>query len=295
MEDAYIGKATERIFLTPIKMTMLPELLDMDLPYAGVAHNITIIKIDKSFAGHAQKVMNALWGAGQMMFNKIMIIVDQETDVHHYQEVLKAIAENVDVESDIVFNKGPLDVLDHSSSRFAFGSKMGIDATKKLPEEIYPKTKTEKHQSEIQNYTQINTDIEDLGLVIISVDKNKFRFKTWVDEQKNQFSSRTKIVVFVDKQIDTKNLFNVCWTASNHTEPQRDSLIVNGILFIDGTKKTKAVDGFERQWPNPVVMDDKTIAAIDLKWKSLGLGELIESPSNYYKSQMHGLDAIAKE
>lgn len=296
MEDAYIGKATERIFLTPIKMTMLPEVLDMNLPYAGVAHNITVIKIDKSFAGHAQKVMNALWGAGQMMFNKIMIIVDKDIDVHNYNAVLNAIFKNVDIASDIIFNKGPLDVLDHSASKFAFGSKMGIDATEKLPEETaILREKISTSETKVENYININTNLEDSGLITISVDKSDFRFNNWVKAQSNCFSCKVKLVVFVDKQIDTQNLFNVTWTASNHIDPLRDCIIDNGILFIDGTKKTKAVDGFERQWPNPVVMDDLTISNINKKWEHLGLGQLLNSPSDYYKNQMFGLDAIAKE
>jgi len=120
MEDAYIGKATERIFLTPIKITMLPEVLDMNLPFAGVAHNITIIKINKTYAGQALKVMHSLWGAGQMMFNKIMIVVDKEINVHDYFSVLSTIYKNVNPSSDIHFSKGPLDVLDHASDKLAW-------------------------------------------------------------------------------------------------------------------------------------------------------------------------------
>jgi 4-hydroxy-3-polyprenylbenzoate decarboxylase len=295
MEDAYIGKATERIFLTPIKMTMLPEVLDMNLPYAGVAHNITIIKIDKSFAGHALKVINALWGAGQMMFNKMMVVVDKDVDVHNYAEVLQAIRKNVDINSDIVFNKGPLDVLDHSASKFAFGSKMGIDATVKYPEEINKQNNSIESREKIENIIDINDKLKNDGLVVISVEKNDFRFKEWVKQQSSKFDTSVKIVVFIDKQIDTKNLFNVTWTASNHIDPMRDHVIDNNILFLDGTKKTKAIDGFERQWPNPVVMDEETIKKIDSKWSELGLGEFIDSPSNYYKPQMSGLDAVAEE
>lgn len=295
MEDAYIGKATERIFLTPIKMTMLPEVLDMNLPYAGVAHNITIIKINKSFAGHAHKVINALWGAGQMMFNKIMIVVDKNTNVHNYAEVLKAISKNVDVNSDIVFNKGPLDVLDHAASRFAFGSKMGIDATSKFPEEINTQDSTKQSGDKIEHIVDINDSLKADGLVVVSVEKNKFRFKEWVKQESSKFDTSVKLVVFIDQTIDTNNLFNVTWTASNHIDPIRDSIVENNILFLDGTKKTKAIDGFERQWPNPVVMDKATITTIDQKWTALGLGEFLASPSNYYRPQMTGLEAVAEE
>jgi len=294
MEDAYIGKATERIFLTPIKMTMLPEVLDMNLPFAGVAHNITIMKIDKSFAGHAQKVMSALWGAGQMMFNKSMIIVDKDVDVHNYESVLKAVYENCNPESDILFNKGPLDVLDHSSTKFSFGTKIGIDATKKHKEEMSSFNNTRiGDNSGFKNTIALNKELEELGLLAISVKKSDFIYKNWVEENIENLSPKIKIVVIVDENIDINNFFNLVWTASNHTEPQRDSIIKDNVLFINGTRKTKEQDGFERDWPNPVVMDDKTIAKINEIWGSLEIGDFIDSPSILFKKQMSGENAIA--
>src|SRR5215204_1069854 len=135
-EDAWLGKATERIFLMPIKMTMVPEIVDMNLPVEGVFHNLVIVKIKKDFPGQATKVMHALWGAGQMMFTKMMIVVDGDVNIHDNKEVAKYISENTSPGSDFVFSQGPTDVLDHSCSTMAFGGKMGIDATKKLPEEL---------------------------------------------------------------------------------------------------------------------------------------------------------------
>ncbi|MFM7014869.1 MAG: menaquinone biosynthesis decarboxylase, partial [Bacteroidota bacterium] len=109
-EDAWIGKATERIFLAPIKMTAVQEIVDMILPVEGVFHNLVIVKIKKDYPGQALKVMNALWGAGQMMFTKMMIVVDGDVNIHNSMEVAKYIAENVDVQRDIIFNQGPTDV-----------------------------------------------------------------------------------------------------------------------------------------------------------------------------------------
>jgi len=135
-EDAYIAKATERLFLAPIKLTLLPEIADMDIPIAGVAHNLTLISIHKTYSGQAIKAAYALWGAGQMMFNKNLIVVDANVDVHDYLQVAQAISEHVSPATDIYFSQGPLDVLDHSASKFAFGGKMCIDATKKHNEEL---------------------------------------------------------------------------------------------------------------------------------------------------------------
>jgi 4-hydroxy-3-polyprenylbenzoate decarboxylase len=131
-EDAYLGLATERIFLPLLRM-VLPEVVDMHLPPAGGFHNLVIVAIRKEYPGHAQKVMNAIWGTGQMMFSKGIVVVDQDIDPHDGAEVLFRVTSNVDPRRDLLFTEGPLDVLDHSSDRFAFGSKVGIDATRKSP------------------------------------------------------------------------------------------------------------------------------------------------------------------
>lgn len=129
-EDAYLGLATERIFL-PLLRLMLPEVVDMHLPAAGAFHNLVIVSIRKEYPGHAQKVMNAIWGTGQMMFTKAVVVVDADIDPHDMNEVLFRLTSNVDPRRDMLFTDGPLDVLDHASDRFAFGSKVGIDATRK--------------------------------------------------------------------------------------------------------------------------------------------------------------------
>jgi 4-hydroxy-3-polyprenylbenzoate decarboxylase len=134
MEDGWLGKATERLFL-PLVRLFVPEILDYNLPVEGVFHNLCIVKIKKRYPGHAQKVMHALWGLGQMMFTKIIVVVDDWVDVQNLQEVLWVTANNIDPERDVCLVRGPLDVLDHASRAMGFGSKMGIDATKKLPEE----------------------------------------------------------------------------------------------------------------------------------------------------------------
>jgi len=134
MEDCYIGKATERIFL-PLIRKQLPEIVDMNLPIEGVFHNIAIVSIDKRFPGHARKVMYALWGMGQMSFTKAIVVVDKWVDVHNLSEVVWRIGNNVDPKRDIVIVEGPLDVLEHASDIPAYGGKVGIDATKKLPSE----------------------------------------------------------------------------------------------------------------------------------------------------------------
>jgi len=133
-EDAWLGKATERIFLPAVRMTV-PEIVDYDLPVAGAFHNLCIVSIRKAFPGHARKVMHALWGLGMLSLTKGIVVVDEHVNVHDYAEVLFYVGANVDPKRDIVLTEGPLDHLDHSPTLQFFGGKLGIDATAKGPDE----------------------------------------------------------------------------------------------------------------------------------------------------------------
>lgn len=134
MEDCYIAKATERIFLPFLQMQM-PEIVDLNLPLEGVFHNCAMISIKKTYPQQAKKVMHAIWGLGQMMFTKMIIVVDAHVDVQNEKEVWWRVFNNIDARRDIVMADGPLDVLDHSSPMPKWGTKVGIDATKTWPEE----------------------------------------------------------------------------------------------------------------------------------------------------------------
>ncbi|GAA3768542.1 UbiD family decarboxylase [Terriglobus aquaticus] len=134
MEDAYLAKAVERIFLPLMRLT-LPEIVDVNLPPEGVAHNLMIVSIRKSYAGHARKVMNGIWALGQAMFTKCIVVVDEDCDVQDVGEVALRTFNNIDPERDIQFTLGPVDSLDHASRLPNFGSKMGVDATRKWPAE----------------------------------------------------------------------------------------------------------------------------------------------------------------
>jgi len=130
MEDAWMGKAVERIFL-PLMQLTLPEIVDVNLPPEGVFHNLMIVSIKKSYAGHARKIMNGIWAMGQAMFTKCVIVVDEDCDVQDLAEVTLRVTNNIDPERDIQFTLGPVDSLDHASRLPNYGSKMGIDATRK--------------------------------------------------------------------------------------------------------------------------------------------------------------------
>ncbi len=133
-EDAWLGKATERIFLPAVRATV-PEIVDYDLPVAGAFHNCCIVSIRKAFPGHAHKVMHAIWGLGMLSLTKCVVVVDEHVDVHDYGQVLFYAGANVDPKRDVVLAEGPLDHLDHAPERQFVGGKLGIDATAKWPEE----------------------------------------------------------------------------------------------------------------------------------------------------------------
>jgi len=134
MEDYYLGHATERIFLPLLRLT-LPEVVDYHMPACGIFHNLVFVAIDKQYPGQAYKVMNAMWGQGLMSLAKVLVVVDRDVNVRNPDEAWWIALNNIDPERDVRFTRGPADVLDHASQHFSFGSKMGIDGTRKWKEE----------------------------------------------------------------------------------------------------------------------------------------------------------------
>jgi 4-hydroxy-3-polyprenylbenzoate decarboxylase len=303
-EDAFIGLATERIFLNPIKMTMVPEINDMNMPPEGVFHNIVISSIETSYPGQALKVMNSLWGAGQMMFNKFLIIVDKDIEVSDYKSVIKSISENTDPLEDIISTRGPMDVLDHASEKFAFGGKMGIDATGKSRNFKNPKVNLEECM-EIKRVLEVNTSLISMGIsvLIVKILKRKRNITRKIARKliEKEVIKNVRFVVFMEEMADIQHLSDVVWRAANNTDPRRDCFYIQDhnnqnypVLFIDATRKTKELDGFERPWPNIVTADESTIKLVDEKWAKYGIGNFIESPSVRYRKQLYPGGAVAE-
>ncbi len=304
-EDAYMAKATERIFITPLQLSVIPELLDMELPYAGVAHNLTIVKINKDYDGQALKVMNALWGAGQMMLNKVLVVVDNGVGLRDYLSLVKHVLKNFSPGYDTYFSKGPLDVLDHAAANLGYGGKMGIDATLKTgaeekPVKLKPNDDVEGLVVKLKEYSgiqEVNTTLLKEGLLIISLNKKDKAYLHVLSGGifKNDELDWVKVLFFVDEEVDVNDLAMVTWVSANNIDPLRDCKIIEGSpekpghLVIDGTRKRKGKDGFTRDWPNVIISMDNTITRIDELWPSLDLGEFIPSPSLKYKSLVkHG-------
>ena len=307
-EDAWIGKATERIFLTPIKMTMVPEITDMNMPVEGVFHNLVIATINKEYAGQGQKVMNAMWGAGQMMFNKILVLSDgvaaSGVKIDDYKKLTQYVFNNINPVTDIYFSQGPMDVLDHSCSKLGFGGKMCIDGTKKYDEELstpmvpFKLSSAFSVSSLLSAYPEIAGINEklakewDIPVLFISVKKSRPGHVTSLHDQLclEPGVSDIKMIIYVEHTVIVDDIADVLWRFCNNLDPKRDHFYggnQKNILGLDGTRKTKKLDNFDRPWPNIIAADKETIAKVDEKWGKLGLGAKIISPSLKYSTQLY--------
>lgn len=329
-EDAWLGKATERIFLAPIKMTMVPEITDMDMPVEGVFHNLVITQIKKDYAGQGQKVMNAMWGAGQMMFNKILVLTSPSPSkggaldspkISDYEELARDIFKNLNPATDIYFSTGPMDVLDHSCSKLGFGGKMCIDGTYKFEEEKedgYEQSAVNCKWGEsllterFKEIKSVNVSLlkKDIPCLVISVEKNRPGHIKELHEQLCSLPeiAGIKIILYVEHTVDANDLPVALWRFCNNLDPKRDNYLakrpannqqptVNGYtscMCLDGTRKTKELDGFQRDWPNIIVADDATINSVDEKWEKLEIGAFIPSPSLKFKNQIYGTEAVVE-
>ena len=315
-EDAWLGKATERIFLAPIKMTMVPEIVDMDMPVEGVFHNLVITQIRKEYAGQGQKVMNAMWGAGQMMFNKILVLVDEGVRIQHYLDLARYVFGNLNPASDVYFSQGPMDVLDHSCSKLGFGGKMCIDGTRKFEEEMdghfsmgaaEVPIKASAIMERFPEIKAVNSSLPDLEIpcLVMAVEKNRpghIRDLHRALCESFDFVESIKMILYVEHTVDPQDLTTALWRFCNNLDPKRDALVFQrsrldnpllnfSCLGLDGTRKTRDLDNFQRDWPNIIVADDATIAAVDRKWDALGIGPFLASPSLKYRNQLYGKEA----
>ena len=315
-EDAWLIKASERIFLAPMKMTMVPEIIDMDMPVEGVAHNLVIAQIKKDYAGQGQKVMNAMWGAGQMMFNKILVLADEQVKIQDYEALAKYVFKNLNPATDIYFSQGPMDVLDHSCSKLGFGGKMCVDGTRKFEEEkdesFQFKTLSSKFdflKSQFAEIHCVNSSLigKEIPVLIISVQKNRRGHIRELHQQICELKEieGVKMVLYVEHTVDANDLPVALWRFCNNLDPKRDQTLIQRLskndptktfacLGLDGTIKTKEFDNFQRDWPNIIVSNNETIKAVDEKWDRLGLGAFIPSPSLKYKEQMYGEEAVVE-
>ena len=286
MEDCYMSKATERAFL-PLLQMVFPEIVDLNLPLEGVFHNCAIISIKKRYPGHGKKIMNALWGMGQMMYTKMIIVVDQDTKPQDLNAVWSQILQQCDMNQDLVFSKGPLDALDHASDTAFYGTRLGIDATKKRIEEgkrvpfkekLFKSNKVENELK--QQFAEIvAVNCPELGVfsncIIVAINKTKSQqvknlvAKMWQKE----CCHGAKMIIVVDKEVSPNDLSTVAWKIFNNIYAQRDLTCLDGesvCVMIDATKKGE-LDGHTRVWPNDIEMSTEIKQLVDSKWREYGI------------------------
>lgn len=287
MEDCYMSKATERAFLPLLKM-IYPEIVDYSLPFEGVFHNCVIVSIKKRFPGHGKKVMNSLWGMGQMMYAKMIIVVDADINPHDTSAVAKQVFESLDMTKDLVFSQGPLDALDHASSTDHYGYRLGVDATRKFEVEGTNVKWEVTKQPDVANYLSNHSKVSSFdypmsevlqGCLIVSIKKEtkddvrQFMQELWSLEEMKY----NKFLIIVDDEVDAKDTSKVAWKVFNNIDAMRD-LVVCEVpsenfghrLGIDATKKL-AIDDHPREWPDDIVMSDEIKEKVTRRWSEYGI------------------------
>lgn len=289
MEDAWMGKATEKIFFAPIKLAIAPEIRELHMPVSGVAHNLVIVSIEKTYPGQGMKVLSALFGAGQMMLSKYIIVVSGNVHVTDYRAVAEEVFANVRFDSDLLLTRGPLDVLDHSSDRFSMGGKLGIDATVKLSEErtdeyhsvpLLLLTGEQFNEKVISGMKTLADYALPVAILTITKPEEGLDMHRLAASLPASLTTPGTVIIAVDEGADADDPAMLTWLVTGNSDPARDlSHLEGGAIFIDATSKTRSLPAFPRDWPNVVCSDPETIELVNTRWPEYGLGPFIESPS----------------
>lgn len=281
-EDFYLGKATERIFL-PLLRTQLPEIVDMNMPLEGVFHNCVIVSLEKRYPMQARRIMSTLWGMGQMSFVKTIIAVEADVDVQNEEQVLKLLLNEADLERDLFFSEGILDVLNHASDQALYGSKLGIDTTRKIdgePPRTIVQNKTQPPDSSItkrikEKFPEINNSrlinlAQRRPMVLVAL--NKTGPGQGIEFIRNFFKDDTLqsvgVLLVLEAHVNLENNSQVLWKLFNNLDPKRDIQIAGQRIGIDVTRKM-AEEGYQQNWPEEIIMSDDIVKKVDQKWKQL--------------------------
>ncbi|MBR5197788.1 MAG: menaquinone biosynthesis decarboxylase [Alistipes sp.] len=284
MEDAYIAKATERIFLAPIRLAVQPEVRDLYMPIEGTAHNIALVSIVKRYLGQANKVAQGLWGAGQMMFNKYMVIAPENCDIRSTEAVMERLS-RVDADKHLIWSEGILDVLDHATPTTGYGSKLAIDLTDIDITEARKPFSVPRTAQPMGGVEFFNTEFAQRWGVLILYAEREWREKIDVEEYitRNGFTDMRYVVLFDRGAVGSMNNADLLWLAAANTDPKRDIRIFNGTIIIDARSKRPGYGNNPSRFPNAVTSLPETIHYVDERWAEYGIGEFIESPSKRYR------------
>jgi len=289
MEDCYLALATEKIFL-PLLRTVFPEISDYWLPWEGVFHNLAIVAIDKAYPGQARKVMQGLWGSGQMSFCKTIVVVDSGTPLRHGMTLLTEILSRLDLTRDVFLTEGILDMLDHTSATSGWGGKLGIDATEALSGEK-PRAAVAlplyNHDPEqlLQHVQVIDAAFLacrvlfpelPLPVVIFKISKSSLKRANYFrDLLVAKKIIPQGLVLLYDAAIDIREDSLLLWKAFNNVDPLRDILLQGQLAIIDATVKDDA-DCHPRPWPDDAVMSAAVQRGVDARLEELGLSRLLK-------------------
>ncbi len=292
MEDAYLIEASERLFL-PAAQLILPEITDYHMPPVGVAHNLVVVSIRKAYPGQAYKVAHGLLGLGQMMFAKVIVVVDEDVKVTDMDAVWREVAQKALPGRDTLTSRGPTDVLDHSSRGWGYGGKLIIDATTKRPEEIgSPKSSREEQTHDLapeafqplastalphaEGILAQRQTPEGYWIVTVQDTAPKDVQKLAQALTSHPAARGIRHLLIADEQTDVNDLRDVWWTVLNNIDPERDVWVHGSssgpLLVWDGTPKLPK-DGFVRPWPPKIVMDEAIKARVEALWHVYGLSE----------------------
>ena len=284
-EDAYISEATEKIFLAPIRLAVQPEVRDLWMPVEGTSHNIAAVSIEQRYMGQAQKVAQSLWGAGQMMFNKYLLIASADEPIRSYQ-TLGRLLRRIDTRRDIIFSEGVLDVLDHATATCGFGGKMAFDLTKvrsDAPAEPIAEPRTAEPAGGVQLF--MTSFVEEYGLLVLFADRER-PAKVDVEEylRHNNIAGIKYVALFDYAAAGNMRDSDLLWLAAANTDPRRDvKFLSGGELLFDARSKHPGVEGNPKRFPNVVMSSVETIHYVTSRWAEYGLGEELESPSRRYR------------
>ena len=284
-EDAYIAEATEKIFLAPIRLAVQPEVRDLWMPIEGTAHNLAILSIDTRYNGQAHKVAQSMWGAGQMMFNKYMVVASSEYDIRSFS-TLGRLLRRADLKRDIIRSEGVLDVLDHATATCGFGGKLAFDLTAIDPHsEVEPiaKPRMARPKGAVELFD--TRFVEEYGLLILSAAENRpIEVDVEAYLEYNDIKGVKYVALFDYQAAGVMTPNDLLWLAMANSDPRRDvRLLAGGELLLDARSKHPGVGENPARFPNVVMSSVETIRKVDERWAEYGLGEKIESPSRRYR------------
>ena len=275
-EDAYIAIATERIFLAPIRLVMQPEVEDMYMPSAGTQHNITIISMRQLYERQASKVALGLWGAGQMMFNKYLLLTPASTNIRS-EEDMSWLMRNCNLKKSLIRSEGIYDVLDHATATCGYGGKIALDLTN--VEER--KEKITFDSTALPDGVVANTTLLEKWSTLILFADNDLE----IDANEIAKSTNCNFVAIFDRRAEKMSANDLLWLGAANTEPTRDIVLCDSTLIIDArAKRPNANSVNPSRWPNIVTAGEETIHLVNSRWEEYGIGEFITSPSEHYNS-----------